>query len=407
MDGKTIVLGITGGIAAYKAAMLASALTKRGARVQTVMTRHATQFITPLTLQSVTRQPVFVDMFDERDPSRIAHIALADDADLVVVAPATADAIARVAHGAGDDMLTTMLLATRVPVILAPAMNVHMYENPIVQRNLSILREVGFYVAEPGVGPLACGYTGRGRLMEPDEIVEFIDMVLTPKRLAGRTVLVTAGPTRERIDPVRYLSNDSTGTMGYALAQMAWRMGAKVTLVTGPAAKEPPMGVETVAVYSAQEMLRAVVERVPNNDIVIKSAAVADYRPVQAATVKIKKTDQELRLDLVRNADILQAVRAVRNSSTYVVGFAAETHDVDYYARKKLQEKELDMLVLNDILEEGAGFGDTTNRVTLYFADGAVLPLGLAPKLAVAGDILSHVASRCGATGHVNSPHTI
>jgi len=406
MDGKTIVLGITGGIAAYKAAMLASALSKRGARVQTVMTKHATQFITPLTLQSVTREAVFVDQFDERNPSRIAHIALADDADLVVVAPATADAIARIAHGMGDDMLTTVLLATKAPVVLAPAMNVHMYENPLVQRNLGILREAGFHIAEPGIGPLACGYTGRGRLMEPDELVEFIDMVLTPKRLLNRTVLVTAGPTRERIDPVRYLSNDSTGTMGYALAQMAWRMGAKVTLVTGPVAKEPPLGVEMVPVESAQEMLRAVVDRAPDSDIVIKSAAVADYRPLQEATVKIKKTDQALRLDLVQNADILQALRAVRKPSSYVVGFAAETHDVDYYARRKLREKELDMLVLNDVLEEGAGFGDTTNRVTLYFADGTVLPLELASKLAVADDILSHVADRFRAVGRAAMPHT-
>ncbi|MHB1627137.1 MAG: bifunctional phosphopantothenoylcysteine decarboxylase/phosphopantothenate--cysteine ligase CoaBC [Bacilli bacterium] len=407
MDGKTIVLGITGGVAAYKAAALASAHTKTGARVLTVMTKRATQFVTPLTLQSVTRQPVFVDMFDERDPSRIAHIALADDADLVVVAPATADAIARIAHGLGDDMLTTMLLATRAPVVLAPAMNVHMYENPIVQRNLDILREAGFSVAEPGIGPLACGYTGRGRLMEPDEMMEFIDMVLTPKRLANRTVLVTAGPTRERIDPVRYLSNDSTGTMGYALAQMAWRMGAKVTLVTGPVAKEPPMGVEMVSVESAQEMLRAVVERAPDSDIVIKSAAVADYRPVQAAALKIKKTEGQLRLALIQNEDILLALRAVRKPSSYLVGFAAETHDADYYARKKLQEKGLDMLVLNDVLEEGAGFGDTTNRVTLYFADGTVLPLGLAPKLTVAGDILEHAARRSGAAERATLPRPL
>ena len=288
MKDLTIVLGITGGIAAYKAAMLASLLTKRGAKVITVMTKGATAFITPLTLQSLTHQPVYTDIFDERDPSRITHIDLADSTDLVVVAPATADFIARAAHGMADDLLSAVLLATTAPVLVAPAMNVHMYAHPIFLQNLDRLRDAGYYVAEPGVGPLACGYTGKGRLMEPDEIVEFMDMVLTAKQLSGKRVLITAGPTRERIDPVRYLSNDSTGTMGYALAQMAWRMGAVVTLISGPVAIKPPLGVDVVSVESASAMREEVLSRASEQDTIIMAAAVADYRPSVVSDRKLK-----------------------------------------------------------------------------------------------------------------------
>lgn len=393
IEGKRIILGITGGIAAYKAAILASALTKRKAVVTVVMTRGAMQFITPLTLQSLTRQPVYEDVFDERNPARITHIELADEADLVVVAPATADAIARFAHGIGDDMLTTLLLATRAPVVIAPAMNVHMYENVIVQHNMNKLIEAGYHIAEPGVGPLACGYTGKGRLMEPEDLVEFIDMMCTDKILAGEHVLVTAGPTRERIDPVRYIANDSTGTMGYALAQMAWRMGAKVTLISGPVDKEPLMGVEVIYVTSATEMYDAVMHHVPQASIVLKAAAVADYHPTEASDSKLKKQGSDpLTLTLVQNKDILKAIKEQRTTTQFIVGFAAETHNADYYARKKLVEKGLDLLVLNNVLEPGAGFGTTTNHVSLYYPNQVVETLPLAPKLDVAHDILLAVA---------------
>ncbi len=390
-----MILGITGGIAAYKAAFLASLLTHLGVTVHAVMTRAATEFITPLTLQSLTKQPVYLDVFDERDPGAIAHIALADQASAIIVAPATADIIARVAHGLGDDMLTTILLAATCPVIFAPAMNVHMYENKIVQANLEILRQAGYHVAEPGVGPLACGYEGRGRLMEPPDIVEYLEMILTRKHFSGKSVLVTAGPTKERIDPVRFISNDSTGTMGYSLAQMAWRMGAKVTLVSGPVGIPAPIGVDLVKVESAQDMLDEVTRRLADADVVIKTAAVADFRPETVSSLKIKKQNRDaLTLSLVKNPDILQHISHFKAKHTYVVGFAAETHDTDLYARKKLHEKDLDLLVLNDVLEEGAGFGTGTNRVTLYDRSGEVTEVPKAPKLEIAQSILMHVATK-------------
>ncbi len=394
MKDKTIVLGVTGGIAAYKAALLASLLTKRGARVITVMTKGATRFITPLTLQSLTHLPVYTDIFDERDPSRITHIDLADSADLVVIAPATADFIARAAHGMADDLLSALLLATTAPVVFAPAMNVHMYGHPIVLRNLQTLREAGYHVAEPGEGPLACGYTGKGRLMEPEDIVEFMEMVLTPKRLHGMRVLVSAGPTRERIDPVRYLSNDSTGTMGYALAQAAWRMGATVTLVSGPVGIKPPVGVEVVSVESAGEMRTAVLGVANDQDAVIMAAAVADYRPALVSERKLKKGEGGRTLELIKNPDILAELCQSSNQRAYVVGFAAETHDAEFYAQKKLREKGADMLVLNNVLEPGAGFGAGTNRVTVFFADGDTVAVQRQPKLGVASEILALVAER-------------
>ncbi len=396
MKDLTIVLGITGGIAAYKAAMLASLLTKRGAKVITVMTKGATAFITPLTLQSLTHQPVYTDIFDERDPSRITHIDLADSADLVVVAPATADFIARAAHGMADDLLTAVLLATTAPVLMAPAMNVHMYAHPIFLQNLERLRDAGYYVAEPGVGPLACGYTGKGRLMEPDEIVEFMDMVLTAKRLSGKRVLITAGPTRERIDPVRYLSNDSTGTMGYALAQMAWRMGAVVTLVSGSVAIKPPLGVDVVNVESASAMREEVLSRASEQDTIIMAAAVADYRPSVVSDRKLKKDEGSRTIELVKNPDILMDLREVKGRHTFVVGFAAETHDAEFYAKKKLRDKGADMLVLNNVLEPGAGFGPGTNKVTVFFADDTVVEVGKQLKLGVAQELLTMIADRLG-----------
>ena len=392
---RPIVLGVCGGVAAYKAAVLASSLTKAGARVQTILTRSATEFIAPLTFQSLTRQPVYVDVFDERDPGRIAHIALADAADLIVVAPATADAIGRIAHGLGDDMLAATLLAATCPVVLAPAMNVHMYENPIVRRNLDSLAELGYWVAEPGTGPLACGYTGKGRLMEPEDIFEFICMALTPKLLSGRSVVVTAGPTRERIDPVRHLANDSTGTMGYELARMAWRMGARVTLISGPVALAPPLGVDLVAVVSAADMLEAVARHAAGADALVMAAAVGDFRPRAAAAQKIKKADgEDMMLALTPNPDILKTVARSSARPRFVLGFAAETQDAQARAREKLAAKGLDMIACNNVLEEGAGFGAGTNRVTLFGRDGSEEALPLMPKREVAEAMLVRLAAR-------------
>ena len=392
MPGKSIILGVCGGIAAFKAAALASMLTKRGDLVRTVMTEGATKFVAPLTFQSLTRQPVYTDVFDERDPARIAHIGLADEADAIVVAPATADAIGRIAHGLGDDMLTTTLLAARCPVILAPAMNVHMYDNPIVRRNLDLLSAAGYLVAEPGVGLLACGYTGKGRLMEPEEIVEFLDMALSDKPFAGRRIVVTAGPTRERIDPVRYLTNDSSGKMGYALARAAWRMGAEVTLISGPSCLKEPLGVRFVGVESARDMLREVERHARGCDVLVMAAAVADLRPLSARQEKIKKADFPQALEWTANPDILSAVREWPDRPARVVGFAAETHDGERYAREKLAGKGLDVIALNNVLEPGAGFGADTNRIVLYFADGSAHALPFSSKDEVADGLLRRVA---------------
>lgn len=394
MRDISVVLGVCGGIAAYKSAALASRLTQLGARVRTVMTRGATEFVAPLTFQALTHESVYTDVFDERDPGRIAHIDLADRADLIIVAPATADAIARIAHGLGDDMLTTVLLAARCPVVLAPAMNVHMYENPIVRRNIDLLTDAGYLVAEPGSGPLACGYTGRGRLMEPDDIIELARMALADKPLAGRRVLVTAGPTRERIDPVRYLTNDSSGKMGYALAAAAWRYGARVTLISGPVALAEPLGVEVVPAVTASDMLHEVVQRAPVADALVMAAAVADYRPESAAAHKLKKGDGPLALSLAGTQDVLTAVRDLPVKPRFVAGFAAETQDGERSAIEKMRRKGLQMIVLNDVQEPGAGFGVDTNRVTLFFPDGLREELPLAQKSEVAEAIWRRIAAR-------------
>ncbi len=394
MRDKTIVLGVSGGIAAFKAAALASRLTQMGNRVIVVMTRGAQQFVTPLTFQSLTHQAVYCDVFDEQDPSRIAHIALADEADLVLVAPATADILARAAHGLADDMLSSLLLAATCPVAFIPAMNVHMYEHPIVQHNLQTLERYGYFVAQTGTGSLACGYEGRGRLLEPDEIVEYAEMALAKKLLAGRRVLVSAGPTIERIDPVRYLTNDSTGTMGHALARAAWRMGARVTLVAGPTCLAPPLGVETVAVRSALEMREAVLGRLAGLDLLVMAAAVADYRPATVESQKIKKRDEKLQLELVRNPDILGEVATHPDRPACVIGFAAETHDTERYAEDKLVRKRLDAIIANDVMEPGAGFGGSTNRVTIHMRDGQPEQLPLMDKQDVAWEVLARAAQR-------------
>lgn len=398
MVQKLIILGISGGIAAYKAAGLASLLVKQGFNVQTVMTKAATEFITPLTLQAITKLPVYVDVLAEQDPTRISHVALADQADAIIIAPATADLLARIAHGLADDMLTSLLLVARCPVIVAPSMNVHMYEHPLVQQNLYKLREIGYTIAEPDEGMLACGYEGKGRLLEPTDLAEILAGAVSPKPLRGKKVLVTAGPTQERIDPVRYLTNDSTGTMGYALARCAWRMGADVTLLSGQVNLTAGVGIDVVSVSSALHMQKEVEKRIANADMLIMAAAVADYRPQTTYDYKWKKTNDAEKVEwtMVRNPDILASLKGKYKPGSYAIGFAAETHDVDHFARKKLVDKGVDLLVVNNVLEYGAGFGTETNRVDLYFKDGRTEALPLASKMDVANMILHHAVIGMG-----------
>lgn len=399
LQGKTIVLGVTGGIACYKAAALCSKLTQAGADVRVIMTAAATKFVAPLTFQTLSRHDVAIDTFDEKNASVVNHIDLADRADLVVIAPATANAIAKLAHGIADDMLSTTLIATEAPVLIAPAMNVHMYAHPTVTDNMRLLRERGVRFVEPGEGQLACGYVGKGRLAEPEEIVAAIRKLLNPERpLAGKRVLVTAGGTIERIDPVRYITNDSSGKMGYAIAEAAKRMGAEVTVVTGKASVPAPAGVKLVPVDSTLEMLDAVLDLFPNTDIVVKAAAVADYRPAHPSDRKIKKKDERMTLELVKNPDIVQTL-GERKTHQFIVSFAAETNNGEQYAMDKLSRKKSDLLVLNDVTAPGAGFGTDTNIVQIFDAGGLVESLPLLSKQAVAERLLTVVAERLAARG--------
>jgi len=406
LQGKTVVLGVTGGIAAYKAAAVASKLTQAGADVRVVMTASATKFVAPLTFQAITRHRVAVDTFDEEDATVIAHIDLADLADAVVIAPATANAIAKLALGLGDDMLSTTLLAHRgrTPVLLAPAMNVHMYANPIVQQHMETLRGRGIHFIEPGEGFLACGYTGKGRMAEPEHIADKLAALLAaPRDLAGVRVLVTAGATVERIDPVRYLTNDSSGKMGFAVAEAARDRGARVTLVAGRADAATPAGVELVRIESAQDMHDAVLARFSETDIVVKAAAVADYRPAAMADRKLKKSADEMTLTLERTPDILKELGARKRQNQVLIGFAAETHDVAKYAILKAASKRADYIVANDVSQPGVGFGYDTNAVSIYTAEGLVEELPLQSKRAVADRLLTigrdAFAARAAAAG--------
>lgn len=394
LKGKRILLGVSGGIAAYKGAALCSKLAQAGADVRVIMTESATKFIAPLTFQTLSRHDVIVDTFDEKDASVVSHIDLADRADLVIVAPATANTIAKMALGLGDDMLSTTLLATTAPILVAPAMNVHMYAHPAVQANMNTLAERGVLFVEPGTGQLACGYVGKGRLEEPEQIVEAVRRFFADKELLrGKKVLVTAGGTVERIDPVRYLTNDSSGKMGFAIAEAALLMGAEVTLVSGKTTAAAPQGVRIVQVESALQMLDAVVARMPEADIVIKAAAVADYRPAEQADQKIKKKEDEMTLKLVKNPDILQTIGQLKTNQ-FIVGFAAETQNIDEHAMDKLSRKRCDLLVANDVTQEGAGFGIDTNVVRIYDAGGLVEALPVMTKREVARQLLMHVAER-------------
>ncbi|MDR7317367.1 bifunctional phosphopantothenoylcysteine decarboxylase/phosphopantothenate--cysteine ligase CoaBC [Brevibacillus nitrificans] len=396
LAGKRIVLGVSGGIAAYKAAALTSKLTQAGAIVHVILTENAQKFVQPVTFQALSHQPVHTDTFDEPDPHVISHIDLADKADLVLVAPATANIIGKIANGIADDMLTTTLLATKAPVMVAPAMNVNMYGHPAVQANMEKLVQYGYRFVEPGVGLLACGWIGKGRLAEPEEIVEAVTAFFAeqnqprPQDLQDKLVLVTAGPTREKIDPVRYITNHASGKMGYAIAEAARDRGARVVLVSGPTALPKPIGVQFVAVESVQEMFDAVMEYLPESDIVIKSAAVSDYRPKTVQEHKMKKGDGPLVLALDKAPDILRTV-GERKTKQFVVGFAAETQDVIKYAQDKLEKKNLDMIVANNVLAEGAGMGSDTNIVTLLTRAGEIVELDKLSKRDVADKLLDAV----------------
>jgi phosphopantothenoylcysteine decarboxylase/phosphopantothenate--cysteine ligase len=399
LKGKSILLGVSGGIAVYKAVSLCSKLAQAGADVRVIMTESAVKFVAPLTFQTLSRHHVMTDTFEEKDPSVVSHIDLADHADLVVIAPATANILAKMALGIGDDMLSTTLLATTAPILAAPAMNVHMYEHPAVLNNMETLRERGVHFIEPGEGQLACGYVGKGRLAEPEQIYEAIVAMLQPDLpLQGKKVLVTAGGTVERLDPVRYLSNDSSGKMGYAVAEEARGMGAEVVLISAPSSLPRPEGVEFVPVVSALDMLSAVMERLKDVDIVIKAAAVADYRPAESSPVKIKKKDEEMTIRLVKNPDILQQI-GERKTKQYVIGFAAETNDLEANGLDKLRRKNCDLMVANDVTLEGAGFGTDTNIVTLLDKDGNVERLPILSKREVARHLLKLAAERLPSAG--------
>lgn len=394
LKGKTIVLGVTGGIAAYKAAALCSALVQGGAEVRVIMTESACEFITPLTFQTISRKPVITDIFDENDPSVVSHIDLADSADLFVIAPATANMIAKMALGLADDMLSTTLLATTAPILVAPAMNVHMYAHPAVQHNMEILRQRGVMFFDPAEGQLACGYVGKGRLAEPKDIYEAIGRHFASQPLlAGKKLLVTAGGTIERIDPVRYITNDSSGKMGYAIAQAAKEMGAEVTLISANTSLPSPSGVQVVPVVSAEDMYYAVLDRMNQMDIIVKAAAVADYRPVLIEDKKIKKNEETLSISLEKTKDILKTI-GERKTTQFVVGFAAETDNLEAYALEKLRKKNCDLLVANDVTLPGAGFGTDSNVVHIFDQKGLVEALPLLPKKEVAVRILELIAVR-------------
>ena len=394
LQGKCVLLGITGGIAAYKMANVASGLRKAGATVHVIMTENATKFITPLTFETLTNNRCVVDTFARDFQYDVKHISLAKAADLILIAPATANVIAKLANGLADDMLTTTVLAARCKKLVAPAMNTAMLENPITQDNLAKLKKYGFGIIEPAVGMLACKDVGSGKLPEPETLLDCIAMELArEKDMAGLHVTVTAGPTQEALDPVRYLTNHSTGRMGYAIAREAMLRGADVTLISGPTALKPVSGVKTVDVVSAKDMFEAVQAALPETDILIKAAAVADYRPVSIAEDKIKKQDGDMAIPLERTDDILGWVAEHRHPGLFVCGFSMETRDMIENSRKKLARKHMDMIAANNLKVAGAGFGVDTNVVTILTADG-IQELPLMGKDQVAAKLLDAILER-------------
>lgn len=370
LKGKTVVLGVSGGIAAYKTASLASMLKKQHADVEVIMTKNAANFITPVTFESLTGNKCLVDTFDRNFEFHVEHVALAKRADIFMIAPATANVIAKIAHGLADDMLTTTFLACKKPKLIVPAMNTNMYENPVTQDNLDICRKYGMKVIDPACGYLACGDTGAGKMPEPSELFEYIvQEIAYEKDLACRKILVTAGPTQEAVDPVRYLTNHSTGKMGYAVARAAARRGADVTLVSGPVELAPPLGVRLVPVVSARDMFEAVTAASGDQDVIVKAAAVADYRPASAGTEKMKKKDGDMAIGLMRTDDILAWLGINRRKGQILCGFSMETQNLLENSRAKLEKKNIDMIVANNLKVAGAGFGTDTNVVTLISRD--------------------------------------
>ena len=393
LKGKTVLLGVTGGIAAYKAACLCSALVKLHAHVEVIMTEHATEFITPLTFEQLTGNRTVVNTFDRNFSHQVEHISLAQAADLVIIAPATANICAKLAHGLADDMLTTTVLACTCKKLIAPAMNTDMYENPITQDNLNLLKKYGFTVIEPASGRLACGAVGKGKLPEPELLQQYILKELAfEKDLTGKTVLVTAGPTQEALDPVRYLTNHSTGKMGYAIARRAMLRGARVILISGPVSLDPPPFVEYVPVTSAGDMFEAVKKYSSEADLIVKAAAVADYTPLTTADNKIKKSDGELSVSLTRTTDILKYLGEHRHEKQIICGFSMETENMLENSRKKLKSKNVDMICANNLKVQGAGFGVDTNVLTLITEDGC-RELPLMSKEDAAGEILTQAFS--------------
>jgi phosphopantothenoylcysteine decarboxylase/phosphopantothenate--cysteine ligase len=388
-SGHRIVLGVAGGIACYKAVELVRLLVKDGFVVQVIMTRGAAEFITPLTFQTLSGRPVATETFSLTQESEIGHINLADAADLFVIAPATANIIGKIAAGIADDLLTTVIMATQSPVLIAPAMNVHMYENPILQENLRKLRRLGYHILEPGAGYLACGYEGKGRLPDPEQISYEIKRLLKTKDLAGERLLITAGPNREPLDPVRYIANRSSGKMGYALARAALRRGADVTLVSGPTALEPPAGVHLLPVTTAAEMRGAILAAFDGCTAVIMAAAVADYRAAKVSETKIKRGKGPIDLRLEPNPDILEEL-GKRKDGKVLIGFAAETDELLANAAKKLRDKNLDIIVANDVTKEGSGFEGDTNAATILDKHGVIRSLPVMSKDELSDQIYDH-----------------
>ncbi|WP_241519952.1 bifunctional phosphopantothenoylcysteine decarboxylase/phosphopantothenate--cysteine ligase CoaBC [Staphylococcus delphini] len=397
---KNILLAVTGGIAAYKAIDLTSKLTQGGYDVRVMLTEHAQQFVTPLSFQAISRNAVYTNTFLEENPAEIQHIALGDWADAIVVAPATANIISKLSHGIADDMVTTTILATTTPKFMAPAMNVHMFENPRIQANIQTLIDDGYHFIEPGEGFLACGYVAKGRMAEPLEIKAVIDRQGQENAEKSQSayfnhkkVLVTAGPTVETIDPVRFVSNRASGKMGYAIAEALQKVGAEVTLVTGPTSIEPPRHVEVVQVTTAEEMFQAVKQRFEQQDIIFKTAAVSDYTPVEPLPHKMKKQDGDVTVTFKRTQDILKYI-GEHKTTQKLVGFAAETQNMESYAQDKLARKNADVIIANNVGDTSIGFSSDNNEVSLYFKDGTFETLQKGPKKKLAFQILSILESR-------------
>ena len=392
LKNKTVVIGVSGGIAVYKTLDVISRLRKLGVNVKVIMTKSATEFVTPLSFQSLSQNYVVCDMFEEPKTWDVEHISLAKSADVFLIAPATANVIGKIANGIADDMLTTTVMATKGKVLIAPAMNTNMYENPIVQRNISILKDLGYSFVDPESGRLACGDTGKGKLASPETIVEEVVKLLSvEKDLKGKSIVITAGPTVESIDPMRYITNRSTGKMGYSIAKKAIERGADVTLITGPTNLTPPQNLKKlIKIESAEDMYNAVVENLDENQVIIKSAAVADYKPKTYSDKKIKKSDDDLVISLDRNKDIAYEIGKIKKDKI-LVGFAAETNDLIENAKGKIKKKNLDFIVANDLTKEGAGFGVDTNIVKIIDKNGDITEYPKMQKEEVANVILDKV----------------